>query len=109
MAFFCSFGLSFPSGMVDQRIDEIRKLLPKAMLPDWVRLGSRLVRLVKDQHHPAKHDAILERIRSQVLASVDLREHRRSVVPKIHYPQELPITRRKDEIVQALRDSQALI
>lgn len=29
--------------MMDARVEEIRKLLPQAMLPDWVRLGGRMV------------------------------------------------------------------
>jgi hypothetical protein len=31
--------------MADARIDELKVLLPQCLLPDWVKLGSRLVRL----------------------------------------------------------------
>ncbi|HYG35086.1 MAG TPA: hypothetical protein VEC99_09895, partial [Clostridia bacterium] len=67
--------------MRDARIDEIRRLLPQAMLPDWVRIGSRLVRLLRDQHHPDAHEAILNRLLAQARASVDMRELRRLSVP----------------------------
>ena len=62
--------------MKDARIEEIRQLLPQAMLPDWARLGSRLVRLLRDQRHPQTHDAVLDRLLAQVRASVALRQAR---------------------------------
>ena len=37
------------SDMKDARVEEIRQLLPQAMLPDWVRLGGRMVRLLRDR------------------------------------------------------------
>src|SRR5512140_991973 len=90
-------------GMPDHRIEELRTLLPQAMLPDWVRLGSRLVRLLRDHHHPERHEAILERLLAQARASVALRQQRGALVPQVNYPAELPITGRKDEIVAAIR------
>ncbi|MDB6068167.1 MAG: hrpA [Pedosphaera sp.] len=95
--------------MVDARIEEIKKLLPQGLLPDWVRLGSRLVRLLRDQHHPGAHDAILDRLLAQARASVELRERRRQGVPRISYPPELPITSRKDDIVDAIRKHQVVV
>lgn len=94
---------------MDARVEEIRKLLPQAMLPDWVRLGGRMVRLLRDQHHPQKHDAILNRLHAQVRASVDLREQRRLKVPGINYPPDLPITARKHDIVTAIRANQVVV
>ena len=93
----------------DPRIDEIRRLLPQAMLPDWVRLGGKMVRLLRDRHHPQAHEAILNRIHEQVRASVALREDRRANVPQVVYPPELPITARKDDIVAAIRASQVAV
>jgi len=79
------------------------------MLPDWVRLGSRLVRLLRDHHHPGAHDAVLERLLAQARASVALRQRRASQVPRVSYPPNLPITARKDEIVAAIRDRQVVV
>src|SRR5712675_89223 len=89
--------------MADQRIDELKALLPHCLLHDWVRLGSRLVQLLRDRHHPDKHDALLRRILDEVRASVTLREERRLRVPQINYPPDLPITARRDDIVAAIR------
>jgi ATP-dependent helicase HrpA len=95
--------------MKDDRVDEIRQLLPQAMLPDWVRLGGRMVRLVRDQLHPQQHDAVLNRLLVQVRASVALREERRLHSPQISYPPDLPITARKDDIVNAIRANQVVV
>jgi ATP-dependent helicase HrpA len=95
--------------MQDDRVEEIRRLLPQAMLPDWVRLGGRMVRLLRDRLHPQAHEAVLSRIHAQVLASVALREERRLNAPAVSYPPELPITARKDDIVAAIRSSQVVV
>ena len=95
--------------MPDARIVEIRNLLPQALLHDWVRLGSRLVRLLRDQHHPDAHEAILSRLLAQARASVTLREQRRLNVPRVSFPETLPITARKDEIVAAIRNNQVVV
>jgi ATP-dependent helicase HrpA len=95
--------------MNDPRTDEIRQLLPRAMTHDWVRLGGRMVRLLRDQLHPAAHEKILARIHEQVVASVRLREERQAGVPQVTYPPELPITARKDDIVAAIRANQVVV
>src|SRR5690242_9275307 len=95
--------------MSEPRIDQLRTLLPQTMLHDWVRLGTRLVRLLRDEHHPARHDAVLSRLLEQARASAALREQRKLQVPAITYPPELPITARKDGIVSAIRAHQVVV
>lgn len=95
--------------MADARIEELRALLPQCVLPDWVRLGSRLVRLLRDRHHPDAHDAILDRLLVQARSSVALCDRRRQQVPPVSYPPELPITARKDEIIAAIRAHQVVV
>src|SRR5881394_2629516 len=95
--------------MSDDRIEQLRNLLPQTMLADWVRLGSRLVRLLRDHHHPDAHEAVLARLLSQARTSVALREQRGSQVPVPLYPPALPITNRKDEIVTAIRTNQVVV
>jgi ATP-dependent helicase HrpA len=79
------------------------------MVPDWVRLGSRLVRMLRDQRHPDTHNAILDRLLAQARASVALREERRLQIPRVAYPPELPITSRRDDIVAAIRAHQVVV
>ncbi len=95
--------------MNDPRINELRQLLPQAMLPDWVRLGSRAARLFRDRQHPDKHDALLNRLLDQARASVATRDQRQFNVPPVSYAPELPITARKDEIVAAIRANQVVV
>jgi ATP-dependent helicase HrpA len=95
--------------MADARIEELKTLLPQCLLPDWVRLGRRLGRLLRDHHHEDQRDALLERLRQQVFASMALREERRLNVPRTAYPPELPITARKDDIVAAIRAHQVVV
>src|SRR5437660_12016630 len=95
--------------MADPRIEELKTLLPQCLLPDWVRLGRRLARLLRDRHHPNQRDALLARVRQQVAASIAPREERRLNLPRVTYPPELPITSRKDEIVAAIRAHQVVV
>ncbi len=95
--------------MLDERIEELKTLLPKCMLSDWVRYGRRLARFLRDRHHLDQRDALLARLHEQVTASIALREERRLNVPTITYPAELPITTRKDEIVAAIRAHQIVV
>ena len=95
--------------MANARIEELRTLLPQCLLPDWVRLGRRVARLLRDRHHPDQRDALLERLLSQVRASIVLREERQLGIPRPTYPPELPISPRKDEIVAAIRAHQVVV
>ncbi len=95
--------------MQDDRIQEIKGLLPQGMLPDWVRLGLRLARVIRDQQHSHQHDAIIDRLLDQARASVALRELRAANLPPISYPPELPITARKDDLVAAIRAHQVVV
>jgi ATP-dependent helicase HrpA len=95
--------------MADARIEELKTLLPQCMLPDWVRLGRRLGRLLRDNHHPGQRDALLDRFLEQVHRSVALRAERGLNVPRVSYPPDLPITARKDEIVDAIRRHQVVV
>src|SRR6185436_20403615 len=95
--------------MQDARIVQLRSLLPQAMLADWVRLGSRLVRLLRDQRHATIHDAVLDRLLDQARSSVALRQRRQANLPVISYPPQLPITARRDDILASIRQNQVVV
>ncbi len=95
--------------MVDARIDELKALLPRCLTHDWVRPGSRLVRLLRDHHHAERHDAVLERLLVQARQSAELRELRRIHVPAVTYAPDLPITARKDDLIAAIRAHQVVV
>jgi len=95
--------------MNDARVEELRSLLPRCLLWDWVRLGSRLVRLIRDQRHGGVHDAVLDRLLAQARESAEMRELRALHAPRPAYPPDLPITARKDDIVAAIRAHQVVV
>lgn len=95
--------------MNDPRIEELKKMLPRAMTADWVRIGGRLARLIRDPRHQSRHGELLNRLMEETHASIERRERRSTLRPAIDYPPDLPITSRKDEIVQAIRDHQVVV
>ena len=95
--------------MTDPRVEELRNLLPRCLLPDWVRLGARAVRLFRDQLHADAHEAILLRLLEAARTSAVARERRAELVPKPTFPPGLPITARKDDIVAAIRQHQVVV
>ncbi|MCC7377542.1 MAG: ATP-dependent RNA helicase HrpA [Verrucomicrobiales bacterium] len=97
------------SEMSDARVDELKRLLPQCLLADWVRLGSRLVRVLRDRHHADRHSALIDRLVERARASVALRQWRAENLPRPTYPVELPITAKKDEILQAIRTRQVVV
>ena len=95
--------------MSEIRIKQLRDLLPQCMLHDWVRLGTRLIRVLRDDRHTARHDAVLDRLLSSAQASVRLRKQRARRMPQVEYPRELPITARRGDIISAIQSNQIVI
>ncbi|MFJ1706760.1 ATP-dependent RNA helicase HrpA [Kitasatospora sp. NPDC088346] len=82
--------------------------LPELMLRDQQRIGRRLdgTRRVRS---PEARQKIAEELAADV-ARAELRvEQRRAAVPAISYPQELPVSQKKDDILAAIRDHQVVI
>jgi len=84
-------------------IEELKRLLPRCLLPDQVRLGARLARALEGLRHGRTGLVPLDRWVSQARASVELRQLRGRLVEQVRYPAELPIVARRDEIVSAVR------
>ena len=82
----------------------VEALLPQCMLEDRVRLEKRL----KAQHRRPRPKE-LQRLLNQASRSAGLLEHRRCNRPALSYPQDLPLTARKDEIVRAIKDHPVVI
>ncbi|MFF4603531.1 ATP-dependent RNA helicase HrpA [Streptomyces sp. NPDC001339] len=82
--------------------------LPELMLRDQQRLGRRLdgVRRIRK---PEARSAVLAEIAAEV-EQAELRvAGRRAAVPEIRYPEALPVSQKKDEILEAIRDHQVVI
>ncbi|WP_030623470.1 ATP-dependent RNA helicase HrpA [Streptomyces sclerotialus] len=82
--------------------------LPELMLRDQQRLGRRLdgARRIRK---PEARAAVLGEI-AQGIDEAQLRvEQRRAAVPEITYPEQLPVSQKKDDILEAIRDHQVVI
>jgi ATP-dependent helicase HrpA len=88
--------------------DDLRSRLSALTLTDEHRLGRRLdgTRRTKD---PAVRARQQERIAEDVATAEERIARRRAAVPAVHYPEELPVSQRRDDIAAALRDSQVVV
>jgi len=84
---------------------ELRTRIDELMLRDSHRLGGRLATARKAKHR--------EQALAQIAAEVATAEHRlqqrRSAVPPLHYPEQLPVSERRDDIASAIRDHQVVV
>jgi ATP-dependent helicase HrpA len=87
---------------------ELRKKMSTLLPRDEHRLGRRLegTRRIRDDVARA---AVLSEIAAEVEAAQLRVEARLASVPPISYPDELPVSRRRDDILAAIRDHQVVI
>ncbi|MFG2181440.1 ATP-dependent RNA helicase HrpA [Streptomyces abikoensis] len=82
--------------------------LPELTLRDAQRLGRRLdgARRVRK---PEARAAVLAEITAEVEAAELRVANRRAAVPAVDYPEQLPVSQKKDTILEAIRDHQVVI
>ncbi|MEU3710581.1 ATP-dependent RNA helicase HrpA [Streptomyces catenulae] len=82
--------------------------LPELMLRDQQRLGRRLdgARRIRK---PEARAAVLAEIAEGMAEAEERVARRRAAVPAISYPEQLPVSQKKDEILAAIRDHQVVI
>ncbi|MQA05283.1 MAG: ATP-dependent RNA helicase HrpA [Streptosporangiales bacterium] len=78
------------------------------MLRDERRLRRRVDKLQKTRDEAARQ-ALAEQLSADLDAAQQRVERRRAVVPEITYPDELPVSQRKDELLAAIRDHQVVV
>jgi ATP-dependent helicase HrpA len=93
---------------VTATLAQLRARLPGLMLRDQYRLARRADRAASLRDAGAREQAMAE-LAGQVAAAEQRVESRRSTVPVISYPPELPVSQRKDELAAAIRDHQVVI
>ncbi|MBS1238878.1 MAG: hrpA, partial [Deltaproteobacteria bacterium] len=86
----------------DSRIRRIEALLPKAMARDREAVRHSLAKLRRASGGPPG-DGALDRIEARLAASVAAKARRRQGLPPLVFPEDLPITAKKDEIIAAIR------
>jgi ATP-dependent helicase HrpA len=93
-------------------LKRIRGLIPRAMLRDQDH-ARRVMASLESRHRgrPVTPQLLddLAALETRVDASAGERQRRERSRPRVSYPRELPITSRKDEIVQAIRRHRVVI
>ncbi|MFD7168657.1 ATP-dependent RNA helicase HrpA [Streptomyces violascens] len=87
---------------------DLQTLLDGASLRDAHRLGRRLegARRIRK---PEARQAVLDEIAAEAQKSADRIARRSARMPEVSYPEQLPVSQKKDEILQAIRDHQVVI
>ncbi len=88
--------------------DDLRARLATLTLADEHRLRRRLDGLRKTRDVAAR-ERQRERIVADVVAAEERIARRRAAVPAITYPEDLPVSARRDDIAAALRDAQVVV
>ncbi|WP_228920373.1 ATP-dependent RNA helicase HrpA [Streptomyces sp. DH20] len=82
--------------------------LSELSLRDAHRLGRRLEGARKIRK-PEARAAVLGEIEAEVAAAEERMAARRARVPRVRYPEQLPVSQKKDAIAEAIRDHQVVI
>ncbi|OYP16372.1 ATP-dependent RNA helicase HrpA [Streptomyces sp. FBKL.4005] len=82
--------------------------LTELSLRDAHRLGRRMEGARKIRK-PEARTAVLAEIETEIGRAADRMAERRSRVPAVTYPEQLPVSQKKDEIAAAIRDHQVVI
>ncbi|PWJ06844.1 ATP-dependent RNA helicase HrpA [Streptomyces sp. NWU49] len=82
--------------------------LTELSLRDAHRLGRRLEGARKIRK-PEARAAVLAEIETETVRAEERMAERRLRVPEIRYPEQLPVSQKKDEIAEAIRDHQVVI
>ncbi|MFC4535029.1 ATP-dependent RNA helicase HrpA [Sphaerisporangium dianthi] len=89
-------------------LTDLRERLPALMLRDELRLRRRI-----DGARRVRDGKALRSIADKVATEIDAAEvrvaARRALVPAVSYPENLPVSGRKDDILAVLRDHQVVI
>ncbi|MFI9590000.1 ATP-dependent RNA helicase HrpA [Nonomuraea sp. NPDC052265] len=87
---------------------DLQSRLPELMPRDQRRLRRRLDGMRRVRSRDAR-----DKIVTEILADVERAEkrlaRRREAVPQVRYPENLPVSQRKDDILAAIRDHQVVI
>ncbi|MGY1787656.1 ATP-dependent RNA helicase HrpA [Geodermatophilus sp. SYSU D00698] len=87
---------------------DLRSRLAALTLDDEHRLGRRLEGLRRTRDEAARERA-LGKIAADVAAAEERIARRRAAVPAVTYPEQLPVSARRDDIAAALREHQVVV
>lgn len=100
-------GNNAPSGPAV--IAELRALLDTVLAPDYPGFERRLRGAERAQREGKRIEKALGAITNDMRRSADLRERRTRSVPTLSYPQDLPVSQRRDELLDVIGSNQVTI
>lgn len=92
-----------------QQISQLEKQLPACMLADRFSLRKRLQKATEATKQNKPVDKTLKELTAKIEASAARYQQRLAQLPKPIYPEELPVSARKDEILAAIKNNQVVI
>lgn len=91
------------------RLSQIEKLIPKCMLKDR-HIALRKLQTIKSRlKNKQPVDQILDNLEKQVNDSSRQLQLRFDNKPALNYPEELPVSQKREDIVQAIKDNQVVV
>jgi len=90
-------------------IAELEAQLGNTLLADRFRLRRRLRNVAQAQEQGKPFDRNLQRVESDILKSIDLRERRIKNAPKPQLEESLPVSARAEEIAQCIAENQVVV
>ncbi len=96
-----------PAAVPAQRFTALFRRLDECMLADRGRIGGRLARLREAKE--SVREAELPQIEAAIASSIARVAARRARVPVVTYPEELPVSERREDIAKAIANHQVVI
>lgn len=87
---------------------DLFRRINQCMLAEQGQLAGRL-RGLKRIKNDKRREQIQQEIEQAIAASIERREHRGANLPRVSYPEELPVSQKRDDIAQAIVDHQVVI
>jgi len=100
---------SQPSGPIPEPLAHLRPLFDQCQQKDRHPLWRRWQGLVDRARRQQEYAAELETLQARLLQSCALVEQRRQRIPAIRYPEELPVSARRDDIAAAIAANQVVV
>ncbi|GII91868.1 ATP-dependent RNA helicase HrpA [Sinosporangium siamense] len=89
-------------------LDDLNARLSELTPRDRRRLGRRLEGVRRVRSNASRHK-ILTEIEGEIDRAAAKVEARRAAVPEITYPEELPVSRHRDDLLKVIRDHQVVV
>ncbi len=92
-----------------QALDNLQQLIDLCMLKDRETIRRKLQTIRRRIRDNKPVDQLLEKALQQANQSAQMLQLRGSRLPSIHYAEELPVSQKRNEIIQAIYDHQVIV